>query len=88
MFDQTISQSTMISTEYISSAKVNAARSGIYICTATIAPNPESEEFINGSNAMMGSAKVTVGKCYIILVLEYRLTFRGNFFNQLSIMLS
>ena len=73
----------MISTEYTSSAMVNAARSGIYICKATIAPDPESEEFINGSSAMMGSATVTVGKCYIILVLKCRLTSRGNFFNQL-----
>ena len=83
MFDQTISQSTMISTEYTSSAKVNAARSGKYNCRATIGPKPESAEFINGSDAVMGLAIVTVGKCYIILVLEYRLIFGGNVFKQL-----
>ena len=51
---------------YISSAKVNAARSGMYICQATIGPKPESAEFITDSDAMMGSATVRVGKCYTI----------------------
>ena len=70
MFDQTTSQPTIISTEYTRGAMVNAARNGIYICMATIVPDPKSE-FITDSDDMMGPATITVGKCYIILTLAY-----------------
>ena len=83
---QTLSQPTIISKKlYTSTANVNAARNDNYTCQATISPKHESAEFIIGSDAMMGSATVTVGKYYIISVLECRLTSRsrGKVFKQL-----